>query len=229
MTNLYGFNAVTRSNGYGQKPQSIDDIYNSLVLGNVENKEIKKSENIATKFLEDVFAPVITETAEKTSRISWASKFPTFAKIVGFGGKFLDAATGIVDLGKTVYEEAMNPSRSGEKIVVSVGKTVAKSLTTSAIAGVTIALTSSVFPLLIPSALVIAAGAAGIWYLPDIVARGVEKTIRGLGYAAGYSGSQGREAYEWLQEKDRQIGGKISQAEAAVTEFKELLAERKGR
>jgi hypothetical protein len=229
MTNLYGLNAVTRSNGYGTKSQSVDEIYNSFVLGKVGKQEIQEPESVAGRFIEDVFAPVVTATAEDTSRISWASRFPTFSKIISKGGKVFDGLTGFIELGKSIYNETFKPNGSGEEIVVSVGRAVAKSATTSAILGAGMALTSSVFPLLVPGTLVIAAAGAGLWYLPNMAARAAENTIRGLGYAAGFSGQQGREAYDWLQEKGVQIGNKISQAEDAAVRFKELLASRKAR
>jgi hypothetical protein len=230
MTSLYGFNAVTRSNNLEPKSQTVDDVYNSFVLGGIRNREIaERSESFARRALENVVAPVIVETAEKKSPFSWASRFPTLSKIVGKGGKLFDGLTGILSLGKSIYKEAHKPNGSGEEIVVAVGNTVARSATTALLTSAGLALTSSVFPLLVPGILTVAAVGAGLWYLPDMAASATEKTIRGLGYAAGLSGEQGRDAYEWLQEKGMQIGNKISQAEDGVDQFKELLERRKYR
>lgn len=223
------WSGLLRSNDSYSNRLTVDDVYNAVVVRGQPTVTIQPQETVAQRMRDEVFFPMLTETADpKHGDLSWAKKFPAISKFARGAGKGLDGLTGIFEFGRAIYREQDSGIQTGEEVVVAAGKSVAKIATTGVIIGGAQALFAGVSPILVPPIVTLAAAGAGFYFLPRMAADLTENLIRGAGYASGATGERGRDAYESIKDSVVQIENKFESAGQALVDFKEMIDRRKG-
>jgi hypothetical protein len=219
-----------RSNDSYSNRVTVDDVYNAVVVQGQPTVSLNREEPFAQRMRDDVFFPMLTETADpKHGDLSWGKRFPAISKAVRGAGKIFDGLTGLLDLGKAIFKEQDMGISTGEEVVVSAGKSVAKIATTGVIIGGAQALFAGIFPVIVPPIVTLAAAGAGFYFLPKLAADVTENLIRGAGYASGATGERGRESLDWIKGTVNQIENKLESAAQGLGDFRAMIDRRKGR
>lgn len=223
MSDLKLNNYYSRGNGGFR---SVDEVYRAVVLNQPLNVEPEKR-SWHERLAEDVVTPSLNEIVDNKRSI-FRMTYPTISRVFGKIFRAFDIVGGVKDVYQG-WQKDLTSGSYGEETAVAVGKNVIKAATSSAILASGVALSTGVFPLLVPGILTAGLVGAGLYYLPDLAAKGTEHLIRGFGYLVGNRNELARQSYDSLNNTVSSVQNKFYQAESAINDFHELIAQRKGR
>jgi hypothetical protein len=204
--------------------RSVDEVYKAVVLNQPLNVEPEKR-SWHERLSDDVVAPSLGEVVDNKRSI-FRMTYPSISRVFGKIFRAFDIVGGVKEVYQGLQKD-ISTGGFGEETVVAVGRNVAKAAASAAILGSGVALSTGVFPLLVPGIFTVGLVGAGLYYLPELAAKGTEHLIRGFGYLAGNRSELGRQSYDTLRNTVSQAQDKFYQAESAINGFHELIEQRK--